>query len=125
MAYTPATSADLKAKYPAFATVADATVDLWLAEAVTECAGFIESDRARAEMAYAAHMMRENGLGTGGAIPVGVTSFKSGTFSATVSDTIAGATGFNASIYGREYMILRRRSFAGPRLAWTPPAALC
>lgn len=124
MAYTPATNADLKAKYPAFAAVADATVDLWLAEAVTECAAFIESDRARAEMAYAAHGMAQSGIGAG-AIPAGVTSFKSGTFSATVADSLASATGFNATVYGREFATLRRRSFAGPRLAWTPPAALC
>ncbi len=119
MAYTPATSADLKAKYPAFAAVADATVDIWLAEAVTECAGFIEADRARAEMAYAAHKMALAGLGAG-AIPAGVTEFRSGTFSAKVADATASRTGFTATVYGREFMALRRRSFAGPRLAWVP-----
>jgi hypothetical protein len=121
MAYTAPTAANLKAKYPAFAAVIDGTITPWLTEAAAECATFIEADRARAEMAYAAHRMTELGIGAT-AVPAGVTSFKSGTFSATVSDSIAGATGFDATVYGREFKLLRRRSFAGPRMAWTPPA---
>ena len=121
MSYTPATSADLKARYPAFSAVADVTVNLWLAEGVTEAALFSEGDRARAEIEYAAHRMALSGIGTG-AIPTGVTSFKSGTFSATVSDSLASATGYDATVYGRELAMLRCRNFAGPRMAWTPPA---
>lgn len=124
MAYTPATSADLKARYPAFATVLNATIDVWLAEAATDCAAFPDSTRARAEMALAAHNMASLGI-VSGAVPAGVTSFKSGTFSATVSDGAASRTGLYATIYGREYLGYRRTAFAGPRLAWTPPAATC
>lgn len=123
MAYTAPDASDLKARYPAFAAVDDATVDVWLADAAQDCVAFPEDYRARAEMAYAAHRLSEIGYGAG-AIPAGVTSFKSGTFSATVSDGLASATGFNASVYGREFMALRRAYFSGPIMAWTPPTAL-
>lgn len=120
MAYTAPTSADLIARYPAFAAVATTTIDYWLAEAALDCALFPEDLRARAEMAWTAHRLAEQGLGTT-PVATGVTSFKSGTFSATVSDSIAGLTGLEATIYGREVIDLRRRAFAGPILAWTPP----
>lgn len=122
MSYTAATVSDLITRYPAFASVAEATVQYWLDEAVIEVALYPEATRARAEMAYAAHMMASNGTITG-AIPAGVTSFKSGTFSATVADGIASMTGINSTAYGRELAAMRRAQFAGPRLAWTPPAA--
>ena len=120
MAYTTPTAADLKARYPAFADVLDATVELWIAEAEDETITWPADVRARAVMAYAAHKLNEYGLGAG-ATPQGVNSFKSGTFSATLSDAQASRTGFAASVYGREYQMLQRRYFGGPRLAWTPP----
>ena len=119
MAYSAPTSATLKARYPAFQTVSDVTVTTWLAEAATDCATFPESTRARAEMALAAHNMASIGIVTG-AIPAGVTSFRSGTFSATVSDATASLTGFSSTVYGREFLTYRRSAFAGPRMAWQP-----
>ncbi|NBC37358.1 DUF4054 domain-containing protein [Novosphingobium sp. FSY-8] len=101
----------------------DEAVTLWLAEAAVDCATFPEAIRARAEMAYAAHRLVEVGV-VAGAVPAGVTSFKSGTFSATVADAAASRTGFAATAYGQEFITLRRRAFAGPRLAWTPPAGM-
>ena len=115
--------ADLKARYPAFAAVLDVTVQVWLDDAATYAdATWPDADRRTGVMAYAAHRMAEMGIGTA-AIPLGLTSFKSGTFSASVSDKTASATGLDATVYGREFAALRRRNFAGPRLAWTPPAA--
>lgn len=124
MAYTAPTAATLKARYPAFATVADATVDYWLAEAGEDCAGWSDSLRARGEMALAAHRMAELGIVTG-APPAGVTSFKSGTFSATVSDGVALRTGYESTVYGREFRQLARNLFGGPRLAWQPSTEPC
>lgn len=124
MVYSAPTASDLKARYPAFAAVSEETIETWLDEAATEAASFAEGTRARAEMAYAAHRMAELGLGAG-SIAAGVTSFRSGSFSATLSDTAAGRTGFSSTVYGREYLSLMRRNFAGPRLAWTPPANAC
>lgn len=122
MAYTAPTYADLQSRYPAFISLDSDPITYWLAEAAQDCALFPEAIRARAEMALAAHKLAEQGLGSG-AVPAGVTSFKSGTFSATVSDSVAGLTGLEATIYGREFIELRRRAFAGPIMAWTPPSA--
>lgn len=124
MPYTAPTAATLKARYPAFAAVADATVDYWLAEAAEDCASWPESLRARGEMALAAHKMAELGI-VAGAVPAGVTSFKSGTFSASVADGVASRTGYNATVYGREFSQLARNLFGGPRLAWQPSAEPC
>lgn len=116
-----ATLAAFRVRYPAFAAVDDATVDAWLEEGETEVVGWSEVTQDRGAMAYAAHRLAEQGFGTG-VIPAGVTSFKSGTFSTSIGDSVAARTGFYASLYGREYMALMRRNFAGPRLAWTPPS---
>lgn len=124
MAYTAPTAATLKARYPAFTSVADATVEYWLAEAAQDLAHWPDDQRARGEMAWAAHRMAELGLVTG-TVPAGVTSFKSGTFSATVSDGIASRTGYDATVYGREFRQLARNLFGGPRLAWQPSTEPC
>ena len=115
---TAPTLADFRTRYPAFAAVADATVQYWLDEGFAEVAAWREADQPRGALAYAAHKLASQT----GAAPEGVTSFKSGTFSASLSDTAANRTGFAATIYGREFLDLARRSFGGPRLAWTPYA---
>lgn len=107
-------------RYPVFAAVSDDGVNLWLDEGMVETATWEEATRERAAMLYAAHQLALQGL-DGGA-PAGATSFKSGTFSMTFSDGAASRTGFRATAYGRDYLDLARRQFAGPRLAWNPPA---
>ena len=116
---TAPTIADFRARYPAFAAVADASVTYWLTEGFAEVSAWADADQPRGAMAYAAHKLAEQG--NGGATAQGVTGFKSGTFSASISEAAANRTGFHATIYGREFLDLARRSFAGPRLAWTPP----
>lgn len=127
MAYDVPTAADLKTRYPAFAGVEDATVTYWIADAgrvVDE--SWPETSFGPAMMAHAAHMMVEVGALAGqGLIPAGVTSFKSGTFSATVSDRQANAEGYATTSYGRQFLAMRQAAFAGPRLAWEPPARVC
>lgn len=120
MAYSAPTPADLKARYPAFADVPDATVQLWLDDAAVDCALWPDDARARAELTYTAHKLALLGQGAG-AVPLGLTSFKSGTFAATVSDGLASLTGFSATVYGREFIAMRRVYFGGPVMAWTPP----
>ena len=123
MPYEAPTVADLQARYPAFADVADATVQIWLNDAarfVDET--WLEDDYQPATMAYAAHSMALLGIGapTGaGALPAGVTRFKSGAMDVTLSDSaasIAARGGLDATVYGREFKLLRRRNFSGPRL---------
>lgn len=112
--------ATFRLRYPAFSSVEDGPISYWLVSAATVVGDkWPEAVRAPAKAAYAAHRMAEAGQGKG-AVPAGVTSFKSGTFSATVADGIASLTGLDATVYGREFVALRRTAFAGPRLAWTP-----
>lgn len=108
-------------RYSAFATTDDGTIGYWLADAaVAVDDSWPELRRDPAKLALAAHMLAANSS----EIPAGVTSFKSGTFSATFADAAANRTGLEATIYGREFLSLRRLSFAGPRLAWDPPASV-
>jgi hypothetical protein len=124
MSYTAPTLAEFRALYPAFDAVADATVEAWLAKGDTETAIWPDPDRPDAVMLFAAHKMASAGLGTG-TVVAGVTSFKSGTFSATLSDTAASRTGYESTSYGRDYLALRRRNFVAMTTAWTPPASVC
>lgn len=121
MTYTTPTAAELKARYPAFATVADATVDYWIADAEGPVGtNWSDADRPVGVMLFAAHNMALLGLASGaGSVPAGVTSFKSGTFAVTVSDKLAGASGIYATLYGRMYADLCRRLFGGARLVRT------
>jgi hypothetical protein len=109
-------------RYGAFSAVADGTIGYWLADAARLVDdAWAEADRDPARFAWAAHMLSETGA-LASAIPAGVTSFRSGSFSATIDSSVATLTGLKATSYGREFLALRRASFAGPFLAWTPPA---
>ncbi|GGO96550.1 DUF4054 domain-containing protein [Stakelama pacifica] len=121
MAYVAPTPADLKTRYPAFADVPDATVQLWLTDATRFTVGWpIEDDRALGEITYAAHMMVRSGAlttGTGAIASLpGVTNFKSGTFSASFSDEAVKASvkgGYQSTEYGQQFEMLQRRNL-GP-----------
>lgn len=111
---------EFRMRCPAFTSIDDGQVSYWLSEAGSVVdAGWPTDAVLRAKALYAAHMMASSGI-LSSAIPAGVTSFKSGTFSATVSDSIASLTGLQATSYGREFNTLRRRYFGGPRVAWQP-----
>lgn len=122
MTYTTPTAADLKTLYPAFASVADATVDYWIARAERQVGeNWPDDDRPDGVMAYAAHGMAESGIiSTGGSGSTqGAISIKSGTFSASVSEAAANRTGLSATIYGRQYLDMCQRIFGGIRLVRT------
>lgn len=110
--------AELRAMFPAFVSVPDATIALWLRKSDLLVLGWPEADQNDGALYLAAHNMASLGLGKGTA-PQGVTSFKSGTFSVTVSDKAASATGYDATIYGRQYLEMCRRIFGGVRLVRT------
>lgn len=127
MAYTVPTADELQTRYPAFADVADVTVDYWIDDAqrfVDE--SWTESDYAPALMALAAHNMSLAGMGTEAttvsSLPAGVTRFKSGSFEANFTDDAANARmagSFGATRYGQEYLLLLRRNKGGPRVQAT------
>ena len=107
MAHTPPTAADLKARYPAFADVLDATVEAWITDAqriVTT--SWDEADYAPGIMSLAAHSMTLQGIGASGAaqLPAGVTRFRSASMDVAVSETAANARargGYSATGYGQ------------------------
>mgnify|MGYP007083432136 CR=1 FL=1 len=110
--------AELRAMFPAFETVPDATIAFWLRKSDVSIAHWPADDQNDAALYLAAHNMASLGLGKGTA-PAGVTSFKSGTFSVTMSDKAASATGYASTIYGRQYLAMCQRIFGGVRLVRT------
>lgn len=124
MAYTAPTPADLKARYPAFASVLDATIQIYLDQAnggdVDE--SWFERDFSPAIQAAAAHRMARAGVLGSGAIDAsaGIDSFKSGAMSVqfnadAVKASVAG--GWGSTPYGQQYAELLARNKAGPRVS--------
>ena len=125
MAYVQPTATTLKSRFPAFAAVADETVEYWLTDArliVTDA--WIEGDRAPAEMALAAHNLALSGAGSaGGAVAnlaaMGVTDFKSASMSVSLdAETVrrSGNGGYSSTRYGVQFLTYLRRNRGGPRL---------
>ena len=125
----PPTVADFRLRYLNFASVPDATVQYWLDDAarfVTEAWG---GDYAPALMAYAAHQLALAGMeaqagGAGATLPGGVTSFRSGSLSVSVSDTVASAWAsgsWRATRYGADFLAMLRRNRGGPIVASAEP----
>jgi hypothetical protein len=109
--------ADFRLRYPAFAAVADGPIGFWLAKAGAEVGANWPSEViAEAKCAWSAHRLALAGALSAMAMPDGVTSFKSGDFSATFADSVAARTGYDATVYGREFKALQRRNFGGPVL---------
>lgn len=122
--YTEPTAADLKARFPEFASVADATLELILAEAIGQVGEtWIERDRRPAQLYLAAHMLTMEGepartqTGAGGAGTGAIASRSVGDVSVTFgprgSGVIAsGATlGFSDTTYGQQFLRLLRLNF--------------
>lgn len=135
---TPATPAQLKALFPAFAGVADTMVQAWLdraARVVDE--SWAEADQQHAQMLLAAHYMTLNGLGTGAEAEMaaagasGFLSLRSGALS------IERATGRNAdpglakmgefgqTAYGRQFFPLLKANRGGVRVTSTGELPSC
>ena len=128
MAYTQATAADLKAKFPRFAAIDNATVESWLTDARRSVdASWLDDDRANGEMLLAAHYMTLEGLGTGTEAMVaskGLGDFKtvrSGGFSLERSDSAgsAQAGSLRSTTYGRRFLELAVVNRGGPRVTAT------
>jgi hypothetical protein len=100
-------------RYPEFASTLDGQVSYWLYDGLTMAADWTERDAAIT--AYAAHQiaMAANNAAIG-ALPMGVTSFKSGVFSAEISDT--KRTGFSATNYGVDFLAIATRCIGGIHL---------
>lgn len=125
MAYPVPTASALKARYPAFADVADATVNTYLGDASTTAAddSWQEADYPLAVIAFAAHRMALLGIGNHGQVASyarqGVTSLRTGGFAVSLDAEKAKAVAagsFDATPYGQEYKRLLGANKGGPRV---------
>jgi hypothetical protein len=119
MPYTLPTPDDLKTYLPAFASVPNETIQMYLDGAQVD-ESWIETDYQPAVMLWAAWAMTDGGIGSGGelgaAVASGVSSLKSGTLSVTFSDGATSASGYETNGYGKRFLALYRKNKAGPRV---------
>lgn len=137
---TGATPEALKAKYPAFAAVSSATIQLYLDDTVSSVdSSWFAVDQVPAKLAKAAHEMALAGIGERSEVDsyaaAGINRIGSGQVNISLSEAkVARSSGgtLNATVYGQAYKRLLRRNKAGPRLAggaacvdgWGPTAQL-
>lgn len=123
MNYTRLTLAQFKALYPAFDTLTQEQYDIYVARAekrVKDCLGDYYQEGVEL---LTAHLLMLNSVGTsnpsGFLASSGATSFKSGAFTASISEAVAQQRSngdFNATPYGQQYALLLRQECGGPRL---------
>lgn len=115
MAFTIPTAADLKARFPVFAAVADPTITSAIVEAQTRIdASWTDEDGPLAIMLYAAHVMTLDGLGAGAeaemakAGALGFQTMRSGALTLERKADAAGADRsiLNETMYGRRFLAL-------------------
>ncbi len=123
MPYTRLPVDAFTAKYPAFSTLEEDVYAAWATDAELEITDRYGDWQQKATELLTAHSLASNGIGgaAGAAVllATGATSFKSGTFSATISDSIVAARakgGLGSTSYGLELQRINRRLFGGPRL---------
>lgn len=114
---TPSAAA-FKQRYPAFASVDDALVDLVIAECVSAVSeDWVAADQQPGVLAYAAHLLSVDGyVETAGPVSAVQVGDVKTTFSeqSQVRYTLATASegGLPDTAYGRHYLALRRRNVA-------------
>ena len=120
MAFVAPTAADIKARFPEFAAVADATIDSVLAETGFIDARWIEDDRRPAIMYYVAHQLVMSGQGSSANAKLQAVGdfsrIKSGDLEVSRSGGSSGSSSsgggtFSQTNYGKQYLELRSLSF--------------
>lgn len=112
-----------KALYPAFSTLTDEPYAAWATKAEARVGENYGDEQQDATELLTAHLLALNGIGgaPGAAMlaATGAISFKSGTFSASVSDSVVAQRakgGYAATTWGQQFAEIQRRLFGGPRL---------
>ena len=112
-------------RFPAFASVDDATVAYWITDAETIVTdSWATADIEPAKLTLAAHNLALSGAGsTGGAVSslaaMGVTDFKSASMSVSFdAETVrrSGNGGYSSTRYGVQFLPYLRRNVGGARL---------
>ena len=122
-AVTPPAAADFIARYPAFSTVASALLDSVLGEAAGEVdSSWRLADQQPAIMAFAAHLLAQQGYGTGDldigmAVSGPLTGYAAGDTKLTFAKPAAGAKsvgqdalGLSSTAYGLRFLQLQARN---------------
>jgi len=124
MAWSPPTVADFKTRFPTFASVADATVQAILDEAIPQVGDtWLERDRTPGVLHLAAHLMASQGIGVAAAgdslaVTGAVRSRTVGDVSVTFAGVGTGSTGgafvaqYSTTAYGLKFLELLRKNFA-------------
>ncbi|WP_395393059.1 DUF4054 domain-containing protein [Novosphingobium sp. BL-8A] len=123
MPYTRLPFDQFKAMFPAFSTLTEDPYAAWATKAEARVGENYGDEQQDATELLTAHLLALNGVGlsagTGTLAATGATSFKSGTFSATLSDSVVSQRakgGYQATPYGQQFAEIQRRLFSGPRL---------
>jgi len=123
MAYDRPTLDMFKALFPAFTTLQHPAYEAWMTKAEARVGANYGNDQQDATEFLAAHLLATNGIGVSAAsatlAATGATSFKSGDFSASISDSVVSARtkgGYGATPYGQQFAAIQRRLFGGPVL---------
>lgn len=103
-------------RYPTLADVSDEVLVYWLNDAEVIVGNWSSHDVAL--MALTAHNIAMSGFGASGPA-----SFKSGTFSATLTDQQANRTGYSATRYGLEFLDYARVNVGSAQLVEGTPSA--
>jgi hypothetical protein len=118
MSFVMPTATTIKARFPAFASVADGVINLMIPEAARWVdASWIETDRAVAIQLLVAHMLAVEGAKDGGATAIQgpVTGRKLGDASISYGGNVAremmSANGLMQTAYGRQFLALRQGNF--------------
>jgi hypothetical protein len=113
-----------QAKYAAFPTLTEPSYDAWATDAESEIGESYGDLQQKATELLTAHFLASQGIGlaAGAAtlLATGATSFKSGTFSASIAESVVTARakgGLASTSYGQELQRIKRRLFGGPFLA--------
>lgn len=123
MAYTRLPLADFKTLFPAFSTLTEGPYAAWATKAEAQVGESYGDEQQDATEYLTAHYLGLNGIGLAPGTDVlsatGATSFKSGTFSATISDAVVSQRakgGHQATVWGQMFAEIQRRLFSGPVL---------
>ena len=122
MTYTRLSLADFQALYP-FPALTEAPYAAWATKAETRVGENYGDEQQDATELLTAHLLAMNGVGVSSAAATlattGATSFKSGSFSATISESVVSkrAKGdLRSTIWGDQFADIQRRLFGGPLL---------
>ncbi|KMS59981.1 hypothetical protein V474_07740 [Novosphingobium barchaimii LL02] len=123
MPYTRLPLADFQALFPAFSTLTEAPYAAWATKAEAKVGENYGDEQQDATEFLTAHYLASQGIGgaAGSAmlLATGATSFKSGTFSASIAESVVAQRakgGYGSTPYGVEFQAIQSRLFSGPVL---------